>query len=113
MIRASYNGAILAESERTIRVEGNHYFPPADIRWEYLRESPTHTRCPWKGIASYYTVHVDGKTNPDAAWTYPNPSRAAAKIAGHVAFWRGVHIERLADGDSETKRFALSRLLRR
>jgi uncharacterized protein (DUF427 family) len=113
MIRATYNGAVLAESDRTIRVEGNHYFPPDDVRWEYLHDSPTHTRCPWKGIASYYTVDVDGKANRDAAWYYPDPSPAAAEIAGHVAFWRGVRVEQVDDGKSEPKRSALARLLHR
>jgi uncharacterized protein (DUF427 family) len=113
MIRATWSGAILAESDRTIRVEGNHYFPPDDVRWEYLQESPTHTRCPWKGLASYYTANVDGKTNRDAAWYYPDPSPAAAEIAGYVAFWHGVRVQRVAEDGSEPRRSPLARLLHR
>jgi uncharacterized protein (DUF427 family) len=113
VIKATWNGAILAESDRTIRVEGNHYFPPDDVRWEHLTDSATHTRCPWKGIASYYTVEVDGKTNRDAAWSYPQPTAAAAEIADHVAFWHGVRVERVNGDGSGPKRSALARLLHR
>ncbi|HEV2147756.1 MAG TPA: DUF427 domain-containing protein [Longimicrobiaceae bacterium] len=94
MARATWNGATLAESDRYEVVEGNVYFPAEAVRREHLRESPTHTVCPWKGVASYYTVVVDGKENPDAAWYYPEPSSAAASIRDHVAFWRGVQVER-------------------
>lgn len=75
-------------------VEGRHYFPPDSVHWEHFEESDKSTTCPWKGRASYYTVVADGKTNRDAAWYYPRPSVAAERIAGHVAFWHGVRIER-------------------
>jgi uncharacterized protein (DUF427 family) len=91
-MKAMWNGAVLAESDRTVVVEGNHYFPPDAIRTEYFRPSDTHTVCGWKGTASYYTVEVDGKQNPDAAWYYPEPKDAARQIAGFVAFWKGVTV---------------------
>ena len=94
MSRAIWKGAVVAESDRCEVVEGNLYFPPASVNRSYLRESPTHTVCPWKGTASYYHVVVDGQTNEDAAWYYPDPKDAAKNIAGHVAFWRGVQIEK-------------------
>ena len=93
MIRAVWNGTVLAEVPQTVRVEGNHYFPPESVHREYLIDSPTTSICPWKGVANYYTVVVDGQTNPDAAWYYPDPSAAASDIKNHVAFWRGVTIE--------------------
>ena len=93
MARATWNGAILAESDATIVVEGNHYFPPDSIRREAFKPSDTHTVCGWKGTASYYTVVVDGKENADAAWYYPDPRPAAKEIAGYVAFWKGVKVE--------------------
>jgi len=93
MPRAIWNDAVLAESDACIVVEGNQYFPPDAIRDEYFRPSETHTVCGWKGTASYYDVVVNGETNRDAAWYYPAPKPAAANIAGHVAFWRGVRIE--------------------
>ena len=93
MARALWNGVTLAESDATQVVEGNHYFPPDSVRREYLRDSPTHTVCGWKGTASYYTLDVNGQTNPDAAWYYPEPKAAARKIAGYVAFWKGVQVE--------------------
>ena len=79
-MKAMWNGAVLAESDRTVVVEGNHYFPPDALRAEYFRPSDTHTECGWKGTASYYTIEVDGKRNPDAAWYYPNPKEAARQI---------------------------------
>lgn len=94
MARATWNGAVLAESDRFEMVEGNVYFPPDAIRREYFTESATHTDCPWKGRASYYSVTVDGETNADAAWYYPEPKDAAASIRDHVAFWKGVRVER-------------------
>jgi uncharacterized protein (DUF427 family) len=94
MAKASWNGAVIAESDTFEVVEGNVYFPPDSVNREMLRESATHTVCPWKGTASYYTVVVGGKENPDAAWYYPEPKPAASNIAGHVAFWRGVQVER-------------------
>ena len=93
MSRAIWNGAVLAESDRTLVVEGNQYFPADAIKREYFRPSETHTVCGWKGTASYYDVVVDGQTNKDAAWYYPTPKDAAKEIAGYVAFWRGVTVE--------------------
>lgn len=93
MAKATWNGTVLAESAETVVVEGNHYFPPASLKRELLTESATHTTCGWKGVASYYTVAADGKTNPDAAWYYPDPLPAAKNIAGYVAFWKGVQVE--------------------
>ncbi len=94
MARATWNGAVLAESDRFEIVEGNVYFPPESLRREHFRESATRTVCGWKGTASYYDVEVGGKVNRDAAWYYPAPLEAAVHIAGHVAFWRGVEVER-------------------
>ena len=84
---------MIAESDRCVVVEGNQYFPANSVKREYLRDSTTHTVCSWKGTASYYDVVVDGATNKDAAWYYPDPKDAAAQIRDHVAFWRGVIIE--------------------
>jgi uncharacterized protein (DUF427 family) len=98
LVQASWNGTVLAESRRTIVVEGNHYFPPEDVRFEHLQPSDHHTVCPWKGSASYYDVAVGGERNPAAAWYYPNPSARAEKIRDHVAFWHGVEV-RLAPGE--------------
>ncbi len=92
-MKAIWNGATLAESQATVVVEGNHYFPPESLNREYLAPSEQHTTCPWKGRASYYDIAVDGKVNPGAAWYYPDPTSAAANIKGYVAFWRGVRIE--------------------
>ena len=92
-MKAIWNDHVLAESNETVVVEGNHYFPPTSIRTEFFKPSATHTVCGWKGTASYYTVEVDGKQNPDAAWYYPDPKDAAANIAGHIAFWKGVKVE--------------------
>ncbi|MFI0433369.1 MAG: DUF427 domain-containing protein [Candidatus Nanopelagicales bacterium] len=89
-MRATWNGTVIAESDDTVVVEGNHYFPRGAIVEELFTESDTHSTCPWKGEASYLNVMVDGKANPDAAWYYPMPKDAAAQIAGRVAFWRGV-----------------------
>ncbi len=86
---------VLAESDETVLVEGNHYFPPEAVRWEYFVDSQTHTVCFWKGLASYYTVTVDGVTNPDAAWYYPRPSPLAKKIKKHIAFWHGVNVRQI------------------
>ena len=92
-VKAIWNGTVIAESEQTEVVEGNHYFPATAIKREFFRDSSTHSTCPWKGVASYYTVDVNGKTNPDAAWYYPAPKDAAKQIAGHVAFWKGVEVK--------------------
>ena len=93
MPRAIWNGAVLAESDRCEVVEGNCYFPPESVNRSYFSQSDTHTTCPWKGVASYYDVVVNGKTNKDAAWYYPTPKDAARNIEGFVAFWRGVAVE--------------------
>jgi len=93
MAKAIWNGVVIAESEKTLMVEGNHYFPPDAINKDFLTETSTHTTCPWKGLASYYTIVVDGKENKDAAWFYPEPKPAAKEITDHVAFWRGVTVE--------------------
>ena len=93
MTRASWNGQLIAESDRCEMVEGNHYFPLEAVKREFLQPSDTHTTCGWKGLASYYDVVVNGQTNKDAAWYYPDPKPAAKNIAGYVAFWRGVKIE--------------------
>ncbi len=96
MPKATWNGAVLAEAptDQCEIVEGNVYFPPTAIKQDYFQPSATHTVCPWKGTASYYTVAVDGQTNPDAAWYYPSPKSAAANITGYVAFWHGVAVEK-------------------
>lgn len=93
MARATWNGVIIAESDRCEIVEGNHYFPPDAVEHELLQPSETHTTCGWKGIASYYDVAAGGKVNKDAAWYYPAPKAAAQNIAGYVAFWKGVKVE--------------------
>ena len=90
MKKATWNGATLAESDSTIVVEGNHYFPAEAINREYFQPSNTHTTCPWKGQASYYNIVVDGRENKDAAWYYPSAKEKAKKIEGYIAFWRGV-----------------------
>ena len=92
-MKATWKGAVLAESDETVVVEGNHYFPANSVRREHFRESGTHTVCPWKGTASYYDVVVGGDVNKDAAWFYPEPKDAAREIKGRVAFWRGVKVE--------------------
>ncbi|MFL5241820.1 MAG: DUF427 domain-containing protein [Gemmataceae bacterium] len=94
MPQAVWNGQIFAESPNTLVVEGNHYFPPDSLRNEHFKPSATHTVCSWKGTASYYDVEVAGKINKDAAWYYPTPLPAAKDIAGYVAFWKGVQVER-------------------
>ena len=91
-MKALWNGKTIAESADTVVVEGNHYFPADAIKKAYFKPSSTHTLCPWKGTASYYTLAVDGKENPDAAWYYPEPKDAAKEIKGHVAFWKGVEV---------------------
>jgi uncharacterized protein (DUF427 family) len=92
-MRASWKGVVLAESDETVQVEGNHYFPPNSVNREYFTDSTTHTVCPWKGLASYLTVVVGDSSNPDAAWFYPEPKDAAAEIKDHLAFWNGVVVE--------------------
>ena len=92
-MKAIWNGEVLAESNETLVVEGNYYFPPASLERRFFRDSTTTTVCPWKGTASYYDVEVNGKINKDAAWLYPAPKSAAANIASHVAFWKGVEVK--------------------
>lgn len=91
-MKAIYNGKVLAESQDTVVVENNHYFPLSSVHLDYLRPSEKHTTCPWKGLASYYSLEVDGQINEDAAWYYPDPKAAAAEIKDHVAFWKGVQV---------------------
>ncbi|MCA9866691.1 MAG: DUF427 domain-containing protein [Anaerolineae bacterium] len=93
-MKAIWNGVVLADSGDTKVVEGNYYFPPDSIRREYFRDSDRHTTCPWKGLASYYDVMVDGEVVRNAAWYYPEPKPAAAEIRDHVAFYGMVKIER-------------------
>ena len=92
-MKATWKDATIAESDKTIVIEGNHYFPPDTIKSEHFQPSDTHTTCPWKGEASYYNLVVDGQVNKDAAWYYPEPKAAAAEIKGYLAFWRGVRVE--------------------
>ncbi len=94
MARAIWKGEVIGESDAYESLEGNIYFPPDSLRQEYFKESDRSSRCPWKGTAEYYTVVVDGEENPDAAWFYADPKSAAAQIKDHVAFWRGVTVER-------------------
>jgi uncharacterized protein (DUF427 family) len=91
-MKAIWENTIVAETDRTIVIEGNHYFPPSSIKQEFFFPSDTQTTCHWKGVASYYNVKVGEKVNADAAWYYPEPKKAAASIKDHVAFWRGVTI---------------------
>jgi uncharacterized protein (DUF427 family) len=93
MAKAIWNGVVIAESDRTEVVEGNQYFPPQSLKSEYFQPSNTHSTCGWKGLCSYYNVAVNGETNRDAAWFYPEPKEAAKNIAGYVAFWKGVVVE--------------------
>jgi uncharacterized protein (DUF427 family) len=94
MPKALWNGTVIAEADKFETVEGNVYFPPSTIRPEFFRPSDTHTTCGWKGVASYYDVVVAGNVNKDAAWYYPDPKSEAANIKDHVAFWRGVQVEK-------------------
>lgn len=91
-MKAIWNGEVIAQSDDTVIVEGNHYFPEGSVKAEYLRPSDTHTVCPWKGTARYHTLLVNGQENKDAAWYYPDPKDAARQIAGRIAFWRGVQV---------------------
>lgn len=93
MPQAIWNGQVIAESDRTEVVEGNQYFPPDSIKQEFFKPSSTHTTCPWKGQASYYTIVVDGQENPDAAWYYPETKERANNIKGYIAFWKGVTVK--------------------
>lgn len=98
-VQAVFNGTVIAESDATRVVEGNHYFPPDSVHTEYLVESRSHSLCVWKGLASYYTVSVGSVVNADAAWYYPKPSRLARGIKNYVAFWKGVEIRTVPDSD--------------
>ncbi len=91
-MKAIWHGAVLAESDQTLQVEGNHYFPPNSVKRDLFRPSDKHTTCPWKGLASYYHVQVGDQLNQDAAWYYPEPKQAAQRIRNYVAFWRGVNV---------------------
>ena len=91
-MKATWNNQILAESDNTIIIEGNHYFPPSSVNMKFFKESETKTTCPWKGEATYYSVFVDGKENKDAAWHYPSPKDAAEEIKNHIAFSPGVEV---------------------
>ncbi len=91
-MRATWNGTVLAESDDTVVVEGNHYFPHSAVAEQYISDSATRSTCPWKGQAAYLTIEVDGQVNRDAAWYYPDPSPAAAQIKDRVAFWRGIRV---------------------
>jgi uncharacterized protein (DUF427 family) len=92
-MKATWNNEVIADSDNTVVVEGNHYFPSGSVNKDHLQPSSTHTVCPWKGEASYYNVVVNGETNKDAAWYYPEPKDAAAEIKNRIAFWRGVKVE--------------------
>jgi uncharacterized protein (DUF427 family) len=94
MAKATWENTVLAESDRTVEIEGNQYFPPDAIKREFFRLTDQHTTCPWKGLASYYTIEVNGKSNPNAAWYYPEPKPAAKQIKDYVAFWKGVKVEK-------------------
>lgn len=91
-MKAIWNGQVLAESDDTLVVENNHYFPATSLNNEFFKESATHTTCPWKGVANYYTLEVNGDSNVDAAWYYPSASDLAKNIEGYVAFWKGVEV---------------------
>jgi uncharacterized protein (DUF427 family) len=92
MVKAIWNNAVIADSNDTVMVEGNHYFSMESVHQEMLRPSAMTSHCPWKGVASYYSIEVGGKSNIDAAWYYPEPSPAAKEIKGRIAFWKGVKI---------------------
>lgn len=92
-MKAIWKNQVIAESDETVQVEGNHYFPASSVKQEFLKPSDTHTVCPWKGTASYYTLEVNGEKNKDAAWYYPEPKDAAKEIKDHVAFWKGVEVK--------------------
>jgi len=111
MFQAVWNGAVLAESDQTVKVEGNHYFPPGSLRREYFTPSAMTSVCPWKGTASYYDITVKGQVNRDAAWYYPHPSPAAGQIKDHVAFWHSVKVIRAAGaGDAASRGGGAARL---
>jgi uncharacterized protein (DUF427 family) len=92
MVQATWNGVVIAESDSTVVVEENHYFPASSVRQDFLQESSTTTICPWKGTAHYYSLVVEGGKNVDAAWYYPDPKPAAEEVRGRIAFWKGVQV---------------------
>ncbi len=92
-MKAIWNDKIIADSNKTIVIEGNHYFPLESVKKEFLLDSTTHSTCPWKGKASYYSLKVEGKDNKDAAWYYPEPKDAAKEIKNYIAFWKGVEVK--------------------
>lgn len=100
LFQATYNGKVIAQSDKTITVEGNEYFPRESVKFEQLVDSSTHTVCGWKGTASYYDVVVDGETLKDAAWYYPQPLDAAENIKDYVAFWKGVKVQRISESEA-------------
>ncbi len=102
MARATWNGVVLAETSRPVRLEGNVYFPPEDVRHEHLARTRAWSLCPWKGLARYYTVHAGGQVNQNAAWSYPHPSPLARKIKNHVAFWNGVQVDARTESHAQT-----------
>jgi len=93
MPKAVWQGTVIAESDDTVVVEGNHYFPRGSLRDDVLVDSATHSTCPWKGEASYYSLRLDGATSPDAVWYYPDPKPAAEQVRGRVAFWKDVRVQ--------------------
>lgn len=113
MLRAVWNGTVIAEAARTVRLEGNHYFSSESLRREYVTDSATTSVCPWKGTARYYDIVVDGQVNPAAIWYYPTPSRLARKITGHVAFGNGVRVEGAPEPTDPTGSKALGGLFGR
>ncbi|MGH3197144.1 MAG: DUF427 domain-containing protein [Streptosporangiaceae bacterium] len=101
MARAIWNGVVLAETSRPVLLEGNVYFPPEDVRHEYLARTRAWSVCPWKGLARYYTVQAGGQENKNAGWCYPHPSPLAREIRNHVAFWNGVEVDVRAVSQAE------------
>ncbi len=110
-VRAIWKGVVLAESDDTIVIEGNHYFPPETIKQEYFKENTRHTVCPWKGVASYYDIVVEDDVNRSGAWYYPDPSAAASQIKNYVAFWNGVKIEREESQDRQQSENVVQRVI--
>lgn len=103
-MQALWNGAVRADSDETVVVDGNHYFPRESVNGQYFAESRKHTLCPWKGIASYHSVQVDGLSNPNAAWFYPHPTPLARRVKDRVALWRGVRVEPVTEATSQPER---------
>ena len=93
MIQATWNDVVLAQSDTTVVVEGNHYFPPDAVKWEYFKPSTHTTVCGWKGLANYHDIEVNGERNPNAAWYYADPKPEAEQVRGRIAFWKGVKVK--------------------